>query len=193
MHSDTPHPTPPVPMPAPAESVDPLRSGLRWFILLALLLAGCGADQVSKNWAGAAFQDRNLTLVPNLLEFRYAENRAIAFSMLHQIPEHVRKPLIFTLTGFSLTVLLSVIWRMRRQSLARLVPLVLILSGAAGNIIDRVQRGYVVDFIHVHWRETWSFPIFNVADSLITIGGAFLLLLMFLGPGGLEGPKTGTE
>ncbi|MEO6098130.1 MAG: signal peptidase II [Fibrobacteria bacterium] len=159
---------------------------MRWLMLFALVLAGCRADQVSKNWARASFQDRNLTLVPDLLEFRYAENRAIAFSMFHQIPEHVRKPLIYSLTSVSLAALLSLIWVMRRQSLYRLASMALILSGAVGNIIDRVRHGFVMDFIHVHWRETWSFPIFNVADSLITIGGAMILLSTFLSPEGFK-------
>jgi signal peptidase II len=173
--------------------VSPLRDGLRWLFLLALLLAGCRADQVSKIWAGGAFQDRTLTLVPNLLEFRYAENRAIAFSMFHQLPDHLRTPLIFTLTGVALSALLTLIWKMRQQPLSRLFPLALILAGAVGNLADRLKHGYVVDFIHVHWRETWSFPIFNVADSLITVGATLLLLLSFLSQGGLEGMKTGAE
>ena len=53
--------------------------------------------------------------------------------------------------------------------------LALILGGALGNVIDRVQWGYVVDFIHVHY-ERWYFPAFNVADSAITVGAALLIL-----------------
>jgi signal peptidase II len=55
----------------------------------------------------------------------------------------------------------------------------LVLGGALGNVIDRVWHGYVVDFIHVHWRD-WYFPAFNVADSAITIGAGCLLLDAFL-------------
>ena len=54
--------------------------------------------------------------------------------------------------------------------------LALILGGALGNVIDRVARGHVVDFIHVHWFDSWYFPAFNVADSAITIGAALLIL-----------------
>ena len=53
--------------------------------------------------------------------------------------------------------------------------LALVLGGAIGNLIDRIRLGSVVDFIHVHWHDAYV-PAFNVADSAITVGAAFLLL-----------------
>ncbi len=170
-------------MPVPSGKPSLLRIGLRWLILTALMLAGSRADQASKAWARAAFQDKPpLTPVPPLLEFRYAENRAIAFSMFHDLPDRVRTPLILTLTGAALMALLTLIWKMRNQSLSRLIPLALILAGAIGNLADRLTHGFVVDFVHVHWRDIWSFPIFNLADSLITVGTTLLLLFSLLRP-----------
>jgi signal peptidase II len=157
------------------------RIGLRWLLLLTLLLIGCRADQATKTWAKAEFRDQPaMTLVPDLLEFRYAENRAIAFSMFHDLPDRVRTPLIFTLAGSALVALSSLAWGMRKQGMMRLLPFALILAGAVGNLQDRIMHGYVVDFIHVHWQEIWSFPIFNLADSLITVGTILLLLQTFL-------------
>jgi signal peptidase II len=52
----------------------------------------------------------------------------------------------------------------------------LIVSGALGNLVDRVRLGYVVDFIRFHLQEGWEWPTFNVADSTITVGVALLLL-----------------
>lgn len=155
------------------------RAGFRWLLLGVLLLAGCRADQATKAWAQGSFQERPVTVVPRVLELRYAENRAIAFSMLRGIPEARRTPLIFGMTSLALLALLSVIWTMRRQSAARLVPLCLILAGALGNLQDRWSRGYVIDFVHVHWGDRWSFPIFNLADSLISVG-VCLLFFAFL-------------
>jgi signal peptidase II len=57
--------------------------------------------------------------------------------------------------------------------------LALLLGGALGNVIDRIRLGSVVDFIHFHWNQAY-FPAFNVADSAITVGAAFLLLDAFL-------------
>jgi signal peptidase II len=166
----------------PPKRPNPTQIMLRWFMLAALLLAGCQADQSSKHWAQAEFKDKPArTLIPKLLEFRYAENPAIAFSMFHNLPDRVRKPLIYSLSGVGFAALLTVIWLMRKQNLIRLFPLALILSGAIGNLMDRLSRGYVVDFVHVHWRDVWSFPIFNIADSLITIGlGFWMALSLFL-------------
>lgn len=162
------------------KSKSPLRASVRWLILLALVMVGCSADQTSKSWASRALkEERPMTLVPKVLEFRYAENRAIAFSMFHSLPDKVRVPLIYGLTSIGLAALLSMVWSLRGAALVKLLPLALILSGAAGNLIDRLKLGYVVDFVHVHWRDTWSFPIFNIADSLITVG-AILMILIFL-------------
>ncbi|MDQ2999921.1 MAG: signal peptidase II [Fibrobacterota bacterium] len=170
-------------MTTPTTRISPFRKSFRWLILLTLFLGGCGADQATKVWARAEFQDKPvLTLVPQLLEFRYAENHAIAFSIFHDIPGHVRTPLILSLTTLALIVLFTVIWKMRNQTVGRLLPLALILGGAIGNVQDRLTHGFVVDFVHVHWRDTWSFPIFNVADSLITVGLVLLILTSFFAP-----------
>lgn len=155
------------------------RAWLRWLALGALLLAGCRADQATKAWAKDSIQERPLTVVPQVLELRYAENRAIAFSMFHELPDRSRVPLVFGLTSLALAALLTLIWSMRRQGAARLVPLALILAGALGNLQDRLSHGYVVDFVYVHWGDRWDFPVFNLADSLITIG-TVLLLVEFL-------------
>jgi signal peptidase II len=52
---------------------------------------------------------------------------------------------------------------------------VLILSGAIGNVIDRLRLGHVIDFVEVHWGNSY-FPAFNVADSAISVGAAFVIL-----------------
>jgi signal peptidase II len=142
-----------------------------------LLLMGCQADRLTKNWAQARLMDAPaLQVVPQVLEFRYAENRAIAFSMLHDVPGNVRTPLILGLSGIALAALLAFAWKSRRRGLTELLPVALILAGALGNLQDRISRGYVVDFVRVHWKETWSFAVFNVADSLISVGVALLIV-----------------
>jgi signal peptidase II len=53
-----------------------------------------------------------------------------------------------------------------------------VLAGALGNVADRIEHGFVIDFIHLHWQD-WYFPAFNVADVSITIGAGLLLLDAF--------------
>ncbi len=135
---------------------------------------------------------QTMEVIPGLLEFRYAENRAIAFSMLSSMSEAVRTPLIL---GFSLlaTVFLGgILWTSRQDTFLRLLPYTLILSGALGNMTDRLRHGYVVDFVHVHWKDAWSYPIFNVADSLICIGVAMALWQSFRNPQAEEAKSVAT-
>jgi signal peptidase II len=151
------------------------KAKLLWIALL--LLTGCQADRMTKMWAQSHLKDRpELTVVPHVLEFQYAENRAIAFSMLHGLSAGVRTPVVLTLSGLALAALLAFAWKNRERDLRLLIPVALILAGALGNLQDRILRGYVIDFVRVHWWETWSFAVFNLADSLITVGVCLLLL-----------------
>ena len=61
------------------------------------------------------------------------------------------------------------------------LALALVLGGAIGNVIDRLRLGYVVDFVHVYWRE-YQWPDFNVADSAITVGVALLVIDILSSP-----------
>ncbi len=143
----------------------------KWIILLAIVFVGCGSDLATKAAAASALKaEPPITLIRNLLEFRYAENSAIAFSMLSGMDEKIRAPLILGFSALAFGFLFWMIWESRRFSTYQILPLMLILAGALGNILDRVRHGYVVDFIHVHWKDVWSYPIFNIADSLICIG-----------------------
>ena len=70
------------------------------------------------------------------------------------------------------------VWLLRLPARGRgllAASLALVMGGALGNVLDRVLRGYVVDFIRVHYND-WYFPAFNVADSAITVGAALLIL-----------------
>ena len=68
------------------------------------------------------------------------------------------------------------------------IPLVLVFSGGIGNMIDRVSKGYVVDFIQFDFFK--SFPVFNVADSYVTVGGIMIFVyLLFIDRSFLSGKK----
>lgn len=114
-------------------------------------------DQVSK-WL--MIDARHVPLLGDWLSFTYAENKGIAFSMPLQggAQQLVTIVLIVLLIGI---VVRYKTWRQRWLHYS----LMLILGGALGNAIDRIYRGYVVDFIQVG-----SFPVFNIADSCVTLG-----------------------
>ena len=153
------------------------------FALLSLiLLAGCSADLGTKKWSENTLMiDGPVNIIPDYFDLYYVENTAIAFSFLHSLPDSVRMPLILTLSMSSTLLLGFLIWNWREKTFSQILPLFLVLAGAFGNIIDRIANGYVVDFLYFHWADTWSFPVFNVADIMVTCGVILLFLQSLLG------------
>jgi signal peptidase II len=129
-------------------------------------------DQISKLWVVATLGPTTMTnFIPILGEgvrIAYSHNTGVAFSMFQGNPELLTVLAILILAGaiyFYLTQL------PHGRALVQVI-MGLILGGALGNLIDRIRLGYVVDFIQVGW-----FPIFNIADSSISVGAALLMLL----------------
>jgi len=114
-------------------------------------------------------------LVDGYLELRYAENCGAAFGMLNESPKWMRIAVFMSAGAIAVGALFFMFISGTGGSLfAWSVPL--IVSGAIGNMIDRVRLGYVVDFVRFHLQEGWEWPTFNFADSTITVGVALLLI-----------------
>jgi len=147
----------------------------------ALLLAG--ADQATKAWVLRALPlSRPLELVPGLFGLVHVRNTGVAFSFLAGLDHGWVRPLLIAATVLAMAAVVAYIWLLPAHG-ATPWGLGLILGGAAGNLVDRVRLGYVVDFLDLHWRgHHW--PTFNVADIGITVGVALLLADMLLGSGG---------
>ena len=142
----------------------------RW---LAIALALVLADQVSKQFVLIALAPgERIPLIPGFFDLTLLFNRGAAFSFLASASGWQRW--FFIAVGVGATILIT--WLLVRHGGQRLfaTALSLILGGAVGNVIDRIEHGYVVDFIHVHWQQVY-FPAFNIADSAITIGAILLL------------------
>jgi signal peptidase II len=119
-------------------------------------------------------------IIDGLLSVSHVHNRGAAFGVLSEagLPH---QPVL--LSFLSLAALVAIgYYFVRLPARARLprVALALVLGGALGNLIDRVRLGYVLDFIHVYWRE-YAWPDFNMADSAITVGVALLILDIIIG------------
>lgn len=145
-------------------------SGLRWLWLTVLVIA---LDQASKLWISTHFDlfDR-VELLP-FLNLVLVYNPGAAFSFLSDASGWQR----WFFTGLALVVSgVLLVWmrRLRRIERAPAIGLALILGGALGNVLDRLQHGHVVDFIDVYYRD-WHWPAFNVADSAISIGVVLLI------------------
>jgi len=147
---------------------------LRW---LWLTTAAIAADQIVKAALVNRFQlFERMPLLPPVLEITRLHNRGAAFSFLDDAGGWQKY--LFLSLAIAVSVGIAVWLQQLDRSVRRIVPvgLALVAGGALGNAIDRVHYGYVVDFIHVHWYDSWWFPAFNVADAAITVGAALLIL-----------------
>ncbi len=116
------------------------------------------------------------------LSFTLTFNSGAAFSFLASAGGWQR----YLFTCVAIIVSIWLIQELRKPgSLLQRWGLTLILGGALGNLYDRIAYGHVVDFILVHWRS-WSFSVFNIADSAISIGVVLLILALALDKPSLE-------
>ena len=148
------------------------RSGIRWLWISLLVIV---VDQLSKLWIERTMSLGDSFVVLPVIDIVRAHNTGAAFSFLADAGGWQRWA--FTLLAIGVSIAL-VFW-MRRLVLATqgllAFGLALILGGAIGNVIDRVEHGYVVDFVHAHWGPHY-FAAFNVADAAISIGAVLVIL-----------------
>lgn len=136
-------------------------------------------DQSSKAWAIRKLRfDGDWEIISGLLNFSYATNTGVAFSMFGGNGDTGRWALS-GLAFFAATLVIYFFWRTPRSDDRILGALALLLAGILGNVIDRVRLGYVIDFIDVQFGN-WHYPTFNVADIAICTGAGLLILDMFL-------------
>jgi signal peptidase II len=145
-----------------------------WAPWLLLAVAVFLLDQLTKVLILGYYHLGDSTYVTSFLNIVRAHNTGAAFSFLAAASGWQRW--LFTAIGIAAAVF--IVWLLRRHAGQSLFSFALacIMGGAIGNVVDRLLHGYVVDFIQVHWQNTWYFPAFNVADSGITIGAACLIL-----------------
>lgn len=137
--------------------------------LSLLVIAG---DQVSKELAMATLLYGGVTYVPGFVDLTLIFNMGAAFGMFAKASESWR---LFFLTSVSVVASVGILYLLYREKITlAAIALGLLLGGAVGNLIDRVRFGKVVDFIHLHWHDI-SWPVFNLADSAITVGVILLL------------------
>jgi signal peptidase II len=117
----------------------------------------------------------SIPLVEDILELEYAENCGAAFSLLHSAPQALRRG-VFSLAALAACIALTVMFVQGRGGVWFAVGAPMVVSGALGNLVDRVRYGYVVDFIHFHWHDAFDYPVFNIADIGVVVGVVLLLI-----------------
>jgi signal peptidase II len=150
-------------------------TGLRWLWLTLICLV---IDQVTKQWVAGTFQYREILPVLPFFNITYVHNPGAAFSFLADQGGWQRW--LFTAIA-SIASIVFLVWMAKTPKQQRLLSIAfaLILSGAVGNLIDRAMYGYVIDFLDFYWGNA-HFAAFNVADSVIFIGAALMIIESFI-------------
>ena len=147
-----------------------MKRGIKMFIGCVLLIL---LDQVTKLLALQNLKGQNpVTLIPDVFQLLYVENRGAAFGILQN------RQWVFLI--ITVIVLAALVWALPKIPQERhFLPLTLCLcfigAGAVGNMIDRIFRGYVVDFFYF---KLIDFPVFNVADIYVTTAAVILIVLI---------------
>lgn len=115
---------------------------------------------------------RVVTPLPGILQFRYVENTGAAFSVLTG-----RTVFLAVITALVLCIAIGLLVFEKIPGILNQVSVLLMVAGGLGNLIDRVSRHYVVDFIEVLFTR---FAVFNFADCCVTIGAVILILSTIL-------------
>ena len=145
-------------------------------IMLVTAVAAVCADQLTKYF----IYGHDSEFIKGFIRFASAENRGVAWGFLNGTDGALIFITVFTALAIALLIFAAIRYRKNLHPAAA-IPLACVIGGAIGNLIDRVFFGYVRDFI---CTEFISFPVFNVADCFVTVGGiALAAVLLFTKPG----------
>ncbi|HCX13118.1 MAG TPA: signal peptidase II [Gammaproteobacteria bacterium] len=144
---------------------------VKYYFLLSLLLVLL--DQVTKLLVYGYIKPNNSIIINDFFSLTHVHNYGAAFSFLADQSGWQR----YLLSGISMIASIAIVIWMRRievDQVLKLSALSILLAGAVGNLIDRFFLGFVIDFIDLHY-QTFYWPIFNVADILISTGVVLLI------------------
>ena len=155
-----------------------------WIILIVVVL-----DQATKALVRMRFNLYDeVAVIPGLLNLTRVHNTGAAFGLLNAADLPMKSVLLGIVATIALGGLAFYAASLPFEHRLTRFGLAFIIGGAAGNLIDRITAGYVVDFVDFYWRG-WHFWAFNVADTAITVGVG-LMILDLLGVRGSRVPRT---
>lgn len=145
------------------------------YIYLFISVILVGIDQFLKYIAIISFKVQNVPIIDNVLILTYTENTGAAFSILRN-----HTWILTVATSILLVALIILVFAKKIKSHYLLINFALVFSGGVGNLIDRIFRGFVVDFIYF---KPINFPVFNFADICVFCGAVmFIIYILFLEP-----------
>jgi signal peptidase II len=188
-------PTPPADPPRSAEPTPPPPYRPNYWFLAIVSILSLGLDLGTKVWAKARLEDAKSFFDRHVELFRFhvgakdiggavtfARNKGGAWGLLQDQPEVVRRPFFLVISVLAIVFIVSLYRRLTPQQTALKWGLPLVLGGALGNLVNRIQYNYVVDFIDMFYvsdGKEHHWPTYNVADVAICIGVGLMAIDMF--------------
>ena len=155
-----------------------MKSLPRKYLILALVTpAVIFLDQLTKYLIVQRFHlGETIPVISGYFNLTYIRNTGAAFGLLAQTEPQFRVPFFLIVPVVALLAIAYIFKKIPAVDLKLSSALSLVIGGAIGNLIDRLQMGYVVDFLDFHWNYAYHFPAFNIADSAICVGVGILML-----------------
>ncbi|HWS40592.1 MAG TPA: signal peptidase II [Arenimonas sp.] len=150
-------------------------NALKWLILSAAIIL---FDWLTKIWALSSLEYmKSIEVIPGFWNWTLVHNRGAAFSFLAQAGGWQQ----WLFSALAVIISVACVFMLKkadRQDWRTALPLALIVGGALGNLIDRIRFGYVIDFVHWYYGS-FHWPVFNLADSAISIAAVLLIAFSF--------------
>jgi signal peptidase II len=146
-----------------------------WYLMVTAVVLMI--DQFTKYWMSINLREGDeIDVIRGFFKFSYTENPGIAFGMLNN--GNVKWLLVSISVG---AIMVVAFYMTRTASSNRLLlwSLALLAAGISGNLVDRVRMGRVIDFILIYYKD-YQWPVFNIADTAITIGAALMAIELFI-------------
>ena len=158
---------------------------------LGAFLIALPADQITKYLVNEhlAYSDK-IAVINGLFYLTHVRNTGAAFGIFAGAPPGLRLVLFIGVSVVAMGIILSFYRKLAPGDRLSALALGLILGGASGNLIDRIQYGEVIDFLHVLLWGGYSWPDFNLADSFIVVGVSILILELLASEGESRGQRA---
>lgn len=136
-------------------------------------------DQLTKIYVHANFTPgETVPVIRDIFHITYVRNAGAAFGIFKDHSELFRNIFFLSMPPIAMVFILGMFRSVESSDRWQVFALSMIFGGAIGNYIDRLRFRFVIDFLDVHYKQVWSYPAFNIADSAIVCGVILLLWIM---------------
>lgn len=151
----------------------------KYLLLMCVTGLLLSLDQLTKLYVHTQFQlHESQPVIANFFSITYVRNYGAAFGFLSHTPTVFREIFFLVIPPVACLIILYLLKSIKNEDTKQTLALSSIFAGALGNYLDRLQFRYVIDFADFHYGQL-AWPAFNIADTAIVSGVAFLIFLMF--------------